>query len=277
MKKKDTKKKGGKAFFSHWAVKNLLGIAGVYAVVILVVALCLGLFTRHGKEIKVPDFTGMDVPQAGALAQSQKLKVVASDSIYVRRMAPGAIYRQNPSPGSGVKEGRKIRVVINAVSPKKVMMPNVVGYSLRQAISEIIGAGLRVGTLKYTNDFATNNVLAQSHRGKPVEAGTTLESDSVIDLTLGVNAKENETVVPDVLGMHLMQATDQLHDNSLNVGKVFYERNIRTYADSLAAVIYRQVPDIGGDPLKMGETVKLYFTLDADKVPAREKTDGKAE
>ncbi|MBP5539972.1 MAG: PASTA domain-containing protein [Bacteroidales bacterium] len=263
--------------WGHWVVKNLLGMTGVYIVVILVAALSLGLFTRHGKEIKVPDFTGMNVPQAAALAKQNKLEVLVSDSVYVRRMAPGSIYRQNPTPGSGVKQGRKIRVVINAVSPKQVVMPNVVGYSLRQAISEVIGAGLQVGTLSYTNDFATNNVLAQSYRGESIEAGTPLESDSIIDLTLGVNAKENETTIPDVLGMHLLQATDQLHDNSLNVGKVFFERDIRTYADSLAAVIYRQVPDIGGDPVKMGGTVKLYFTLDPNKVPVRKTPEENAE
>lgn len=266
-----------KKFFCHWATKNILLMIGVYAVIILIVVFSMGLFTRHGKEIKVPDFTGMDVPQAQALAKNNKLDVQVSDSIYVRRMAPGSIYRQTPPPGSGVKQGRKIRVVINALHPKKVIVPNVVGYSLRQATSEIIGAGLRVGTLKYTPDFATNNVLAQKYHGKSIEAGVTLESDSVIDLTLGVNAKENQTVIPDVLGMHLMQATDQLHDNSLNVGNVFFERDIRTYADSLTAVVYRQVPNSGGQAVKMGETVKLYFTLDPNKVPGQKALERNAE
>ena len=269
--------KKSKNILGHWAVKHILGMVGIYIVVILVAALSLGAFTRHGKEIKVPDFTGMNVPQAKALAKQNKLEVLVSDSVYVRRMAPGSIYRQNPTPGSGVKQGRKIRLVINAVSPKQVVMPNVVGYSLRQATSEIIGAGLQVGTLNYTNDFATNNVLAQTHRGEAIEAGTLLESDSVIDLTLGVNAKENETMIPDLLGMHILQAADQLHDNSLNVGRMFFDRDIKTYADSLAAVIYRQVPDIGTDPVKMGGTVKLYFTLDARKVPVRLQPEENAE
>lgn len=273
----EKRKKNFKNIFGHWAVKNILGMAGVYIVVILTAALSLGLFTRHGKEIKVPDFTGMTVPQAESLAQQNKLEVLVSDSVYVRRMAPGSIYRQNPTPGSGVKQGRKIRLVINAVSPKQVVMPNVVGYSLRQATSEIIGAGLKVGTLSYTNDFATNNVLVQTYRGEAVEAGTLLESDSVIDLTLGVNAKENETMVPDLLGMHILQAADQLHDNSLNVGRMVFDRDIKTYADSLAAVVYKQVPDIGGAPVKMGDSVRLFFTLDSGKVPVRQAPEEKSE
>lgn len=259
--------------FGRRAAKNLAGMLALYAGIILAAALGLGLFTRHGKEIKVPDFTGMSVPRAEALAGQKKLEVLVDDSIYVRRMAPGAIYRQNPAPGTGVKQGRKIRLVINAVSPKRVVMPNVVGYSLRQATSEIIGAGLQVGTLSYENDFATNNVLAQSHKGENIGAGTLLESDSVIDLTLGVNAKENATAIPDLLGMHFLQASDLLHDNSLNVGKTVFERDIRTYADTLAAVVYRQIPDIGGESVKMGTAVRLYFTLDPGKVPVRQTAE----
>ena len=95
-----------KDFFGHWAVKNLLGILGVYLAVILVAAVGLGLFTRHGKEIKVPDFTNMSVPQAQALARTEKLKVLVADSVYVRRMAPGSVYRQNPPAAASSRGGK---------------------------------------------------------------------------------------------------------------------------------------------------------------------------
>lgn len=263
--------------FGRRALMNLIGMAALYGGIVLIAALCLNMFTRHGKEIKVPDFTGLSVPQAEAQARQNKLSVLVSDSIYVRRMAPGAIYRQTPAPGSGVKQGRKIRLVINAVNPKKVMMPNVVGYSLRQATSEIIGAGLQVGTLSYENDFATNNVLSQRYDGQEIEAGTTLESDAVIDLVLGVNPKEDAAVIPDLLGMRFLQAKDMLHDNSLNVGRMIFDRDIRTYADSLAAIVYRQVPDIGGESVRMGEAVRIYLTLDPTKVPVRQTSEEKSE
>ena len=258
-----------KDFFGHWAVKNLLGILGVYLAVILVAAVGLGLFTRHGKEIKVPDFTNMSVPQAQALARTEKLKVLVADSVYVRRMAPGSVYRQSPPAGSGVKQGRKIRLVINAVTPKMVTVPNVVGYSLRQATAEIIGAGLRVGRLRYEDDFATNNVLGQYCGGKPAEAGSRIESDAVIDLTLGVNRRENATSVPDVLGLHMLQAADVLHDNSLNVGRMVFDRDIRDYNDSLNAVVWRQSPDVGPGQVRLGVNINLYLTLDPEKVPVR--------
>ncbi len=249
--------------------KNLLIVIGIYIAVLLLATLALHIVTKHGREIKVPDFTNMSVEQAQLLAKKEKIQVLVSDSVYVRRMHPGAIYRQSPAAGTGVKMGRKIRLVINAVSPKMVSMPNVIGYSLRQATSEIIGHGLKVGRLKYEDDFATNNVLKQLHKGADIEAGTAIESDATIDLVLGVNKKENATAIPDLLGMRMMMAVDVLHDNSLNVGRMIFDPDIKDYTDSLNAVVYRQSPDIGPDPVRMGGNISLYFTLDTSKVPER--------
>lgn len=249
--------------------RNVLGVVGVYLVVLIVAALSLSLLTRHGKEIKVPDFTGLSVSEASREAHKAKLKVQVSDSVYVSRMPCGHVYRQTPAGGSAVKQGRTIRLVINAVMPKMVTMPNVLGYSLRQATSEIIGAGLKVGSLRYENDFATNNVLAQRYRGENIEAGTQIESDAPIDLILGVNASENATTVPDLLGQRMIPAIDILHDNSLNVGRMFFDRDVRDYTDSLNALVYRQSPDTHGGRMSLGGSVNLYFTLDPEKVPQR--------
>ena len=249
--------------------RNVLGVVGVYLVVLIVAALSLWLLTRHGKEIKVPDFTGMSVSEASQSAHKARLKVLVSDSVYVKGMPCGHVYRQMPAGGNAVKQGRTIRLVINAVMPKMVTMPNVLGYSLRQATSEIIGAGLRVGTLRYENDFATNNVLAQRYRGENIEAGTQIESDAPIDLILGVNASENATTVPDLLGQRMIPAIDILHDNSLNVGRMYFDRDVRDYTDSLNAVVYRQSPDIHAGRVRLGGGVNLYLTLDPEKVPQR--------
>ena len=58
---------------------------------------------------------------------------------------------------------------------------------------------------------------------------------------------------PDVLGLHMLQAADVLHDNSLNVGRMVFDRDIRDYNDSLNAVVWRQSPDIGPGQVRLGE------------------------
>ena len=94
------------------------------------------------------------------------------------------IYSQNPIAGSKVKKGRRILITINAINPQMVEMPSLVGFSLRQAYTELTSKGLSIGSLIYIEDIATNNVLEQRYNGQPVAPKTLLESESDIDLLL---------------------------------------------------------------------------------------------
>ena len=182
-------------------------------------------------------------------------------------MAKGSVYTQNPQAGSKVKRGRRLSLTINAVSPKKVVMPNLVGYSLRQAKAEIGSKGLLLGRLVYVDDIATNNVLRQQYKKKDIAPGTMIESGSVVDIVLGLNKSDSNTIIPEVVGMKYRMAEDALHENSLNINRAVFDRTVRTYADTLNAVVYRQSPDLGGISVLKGTGVYLYLSLDTDRVP----------
>ena len=103
----------------------------------------------------------MTVEEAQVQAELHDMVINVTDSVYVKRMKRGAVYRQNPAPGSKVKSGRRIALTINAVNAKKITMPNLVGFSMRQAKAELLSRGLVLGRLIYVKDMATNNVLRQ--------------------------------------------------------------------------------------------------------------------
>ena len=127
----DKKKKKG--FLSNWVVRNLL-IAVVLVVVLIAGSMIfLNLVTQHNKELQVPDFSNMSVAEAEYAAAEAGMRVEVTDSVFVKRMKRGAVYRQNPTPGSKVKKGRRIVLTINAVNAKKVTMPDLVGRSVAQA------------------------------------------------------------------------------------------------------------------------------------------------
>lgn len=253
--------------------------ANILAGIILVTALISGTrvlldkITRHNLEISVPDFTNRSLEEASRLAESGKMRLEIIDSVYVKRMGKGLIFRQNPAPGSKVKEGRRILLTINAVNPKKVMMPNLVGYSMRQAKAEILSKGLQIGRLEYVTDIATNNVLKQMHDGVEIPAGTMIESESKIDLVLGLNNDDCVTYAPVVTGMKYRNAIESIHDNSLNIKDIIFDETVRTYSDSLNAVVYMQEPDYGDIPLLMGMDISLYLTTDISKVPVPEEEE----
>jgi len=245
-----------------WIFKNLAGAALFFIGLAVVASMLLGIFTRHGKVIEVPDMTNMSVEQAEAIAAAAGVRVEVTDSVYVRRMEKGAVYRQNPKAGSQVKSGRRVMLTINAIVPKKVSMPNLVGYSMRQAKADLTSRGLSLGKLIYVDDMATNNVLKQLYRNREIKSGTMIESGSSIDLVVGLNSIGSETYIPDVTGMKYIRAVDAIHDNSLNIRKLVFDDSVKDYNDSLNATVYRQAPTASSGSIVMGSEVTLYLSLD---------------
>lgn len=256
----------------NWIVRNL-AIAVVVVVALVVGAMVfLNVVTQHNREIEVPDFSNMSVAEAEYAAGQAGVRVEVTDSVFVKRMKRGAVYRQNPSAGSKVKKGRRVVLTINAVNAKKVTMPNLVGLSLRQAKAELLSRGLVLNRLVYVQDMATNNVLRQLKGNREIEPGTMIDSETAIDLVLGLNDLDNRTYVPDVTGLKNMSAVEAMFDHSLNVKDLKFDDTVKNYDDSLNAVVYRQNPSASDSvSVAMGEAVMLYLTTDVAKVPVREK------
>lgn len=254
-----------KSVLGNWVVRNI--ILGVLFVLLVVAAasIFLSIRTRHGKEVTVPDLSGLSVRDAGSSALAADLTVFVADSVYMKRMPRGAVVSQLPRAGSKVKPGRKIALTINSQVPKKVSMPNLIHVSLRQAKAELSAKGLVLGRLNYVSDIATNNVLRQQFRGRDIEPGVQLYSGSVIDLVLGLNGSDAMTYVPNLQGYKYRSAIDAIQDNSLNVSAVVFDKEVRTYADSLAATVYSQRPAATGSPVVMGTSVTVYLKLNADE------------
>ncbi|MCR4863584.1 MAG: PASTA domain-containing protein [Bacteroidales bacterium] len=251
----------------NWIVKNLVW-AVVYVLLLLgLVTFGLAFLTNHNKEILVPDFTTLSVEDAARIAEQEGVRVEVTDSVYIRRMDKGAVYSQNPAAGSRVKKNRMIRLTINATMAKQVSMPNLVGYSMRQAKAELSSRGLALGNLIYVNDMATNNVLKQQYHGRDIPSGTSIDSGAEVDLVVGLNPSDNQTLVPNVIGMKYARAVDAVHDNSLNIARVTFDDSVKSYSDSLNAVVFRQTPAASSAPLGMGGNVSLFFTLDESKLP----------
>ncbi|MBQ9184330.1 MAG: PASTA domain-containing protein [Bacteroidales bacterium] len=248
-------------------VRYLAAAIAIFIVVILLSKTFLSCITKHGQELTVPDFTNITVSEAVSIAEEAGLRVEIGDSVYIRRLGRGLVYSQLPPAGGKVKKGRRIILTINAVSPKKVSMPNLVGFSLRQAKAELSSRGLALGRLTYVEDIATNNVIRQFYGGREIEQGKSIKSLSRIDLELGLNPEENATVIPDVIGLKYLRAVDVMHDNSLNVRKLVFDRSVKDYADSLDAVVYKQMPSPTREleSVDMGTDVTLYLKKEAPK------------
>ena len=274
MAKKIQKKQDWKVLLDNWIVKNILIALSLVIALVVGAMIFLNVFTKHNQELSVPDLANMTVDEAQTVAAASGMRVEVTDSAFVKRMRRGAVYRQNPAPGRKVKQGRRISLTINAVNPRQMTMPDLIGFSTRQAKAELLSRGLVLGKLIYVQDMATNNVLRQLHNNSEIEPGAMIESESVIDLVVGLNSRDNVTFVPNLAGLRNLSAVEAVHDHSLNVGTLRFDDTVKDYEDSLNAVVYRQVP-VASDSIavKMGENVNLYLTLDQTKVPVVEEVE----
>ncbi len=283
MTEKKTEKKG---FFSNWIVRNLLTAFVIVVVLIVGAMVFLNVVTKHNKELTVPDFSNMTVPEAEALAADAGMRVEVTDSVFAKRMRKGAVRDQNPAPGAKVKEGRRISLTINALNAKKVKMPNLVGLSMRQALAELQSRGLVLGRLIYVEDMATNNVLRQLMGNKEIDPGRNIETETVIDLVVGLNPDTDATTyVPSVIGKKYLTAVDAVHKQSLNIKTLSFDDSVKSYDDSLNAVVYRQLPepstalptsssdspeeDVLLTSVSLGSDVSLYLTIDPSRIPSK--------
>lgn len=278
MVRKGSKSSSAKGkWYWNWISRNIYASVAAAFFIVVVLLFMLKYITRHNQELEVPSFANLTLEQATVLADAHNLRLEVTDSVYINRMAPGTVYRQNPVANSKVKKNRRILLCINATSPKLVKMPHLVGFSLRQALSELASSQLRVGKLIYVKDMATNNVVGQQYKGRDIEFGTEIVCESEIDLKVGVNPDEDMTYLPNLLGIPYPLVKNYLIDNSLNLDKVIFDSTVKDFKDSLAAVVYRQIPDSRdttiAQSIKMGSPVVVYCSLDKTLVPVTDPED----
>ncbi|MBE6226063.1 MAG: PASTA domain-containing protein [Bacteroidales bacterium] len=253
-------------------IKHIILAGCSLLVVIFLLFTMLKFITRHNQEFEVPSFINMTVEEAEAVARQYELRLEVTDSVYINRMAPGAIFRQNPEAASKVKKNRRILLTINANQPKLVKMPELVGYSLRQAQSELVSNQLSLGKLIYVKDIATNNVLGQLYKGRAIAEGEKIPSESVIDLKLGINETDSTTYIPEIRGIPYRLVREKLAENSLNLSKALFDESVTNYADSLSAWVYRQVPAPSDSvTVRLGTGVTVYLSkVKEPEVPEKE-------
>lgn len=252
-----------KLFFKH------LALAFLITVFILVFAfLFLRIYSRHGQALSVPDLKGLSIEETEEVLATKKLTFQIIDSVYNSNVPRGSIVEQNPRADFKVKENRTIFLTINAFNPEMVLMPNVVGISLRQAQAVIETAGLVTGRLNYVPDIAVNNVLEQKYQNKNIEPGDSIPKGSIIDLVVGRGLSDEKTAAPNLIGMYLEDAINKITSRYLNVGAVIYDGSIVDFEDSVFAFIWKQRPVYDDETLlNLGSTMDIWLTVDSTKLP----------
>lgn len=252
-----------KDFFKHFG----LAVA-IFVAIMLILLIWLNIYTRHGQAREVPLLIGKDMDQAAEIVRKDRLRLFVTDSVYTGMVPKGYIAEQTPPAGHKVKKNRRINITINAFSPEMAVVPNLVGLSLRQALSTVTTAGFETGRLMHTPDISVDFVLKQLHNGVEIAPGDTIQKGSQIDLVLGSGLSSRRTPVPNLIGKSLDQAREQILFASLNLGTFVYDSTIVTALDTLSAFVYKQNPEYNEEAtLQLGSTVYLWLSIDSLRLP----------
>ncbi|MFC2138401.1 PASTA domain-containing protein [Bacteroidota bacterium] len=236
------------------------------------------IYTRHGQSRAVPDFRGHTLTEVQKMCKKHRLRYQIADSVYLANRPKGTVVEQNPLPGSRVKKRRNVFLILNAVNPELVEVPNVIGVSFRQAKALLESNGLIIGKLEYIRDIAVNNVLNQKYMGTRIIPGSQIPRFSRIDLILGNGFGNQKTYTPNLAGKRIDGAHQLLIDSYCNLGTILYDNTINSKDDSLKAFVWKQFPEFDDNKtVKLGMYVDLWFTLDIEKISHGDSTSFSTE
>lgn len=248
-------------------IRQLAILIAVVVLFVVLIFVALRVYTRHGQNVSVPELRRLSLTEVKKICDERGLKFEISDSVYSSNAAPGTVIDQTPPATFKVKKERTIFLTIKAYSVEQVAMPRLIDLSIKSAQAQLATVGLGVGKISYKPDIARDAVIEQMFNGKPIPAGTRVAKGSLIDLVLGKGEDEGvtKTVVPDLKSYSLYTAGLVAAQNSLNIGAKIGDGTVKTQADSLSAVIYKQSPAKGRLVLP-GSEIDVWITTDQSKL-----------
>ncbi|HEY2720960.1 MAG TPA: PASTA domain-containing protein [Chitinophagaceae bacterium] len=240
---------------------NLLAAIALSIVLFIIFILSLNFLTHHGRSRSVPQVVGKSFADAKQILDKEGFDLVIQDSVYVDTLPALNIVKQVPESDAVVKVNRTVYLTVNRSVPPKIEMPNLVGYSYRNATMTLASAGLRIGDTIYRSDFAKNAVLDQLYNGEHIAPGAKIQMGSTIGLVLGTGVGQMQFNVPNLVGWTYGDAKAKLEENGLNLLVMQAEGK-----DTVSEYISRQIParvDEEGNPQRIhtGQLISVWLQI----------------
>ena len=237
---------------------------GIVIAIFVVFVLSLNWITHHGESKTVPSVTGKPLKEVQQLLEREGFELVIQDSVYYDSLPPSMVIKQVPEADAVVKINRTVYVTVNKVVPPDVQMPNLIGYSFRNAEMILKNLGLRLGDTTNRPDFAKNSVLEQLFNGNAISPGTNIRMGSSISLVIGSGIGNADMVVPKLIGLTYNEAKILLETNGLIIGSVIPDPLVK---DTANAFIYKQSPlsrteDGFRVRIRPGQMIDVWLSVD---------------
>lgn len=252
---------------------GLLLAFGVFALCIF----SLNWFTGHGKSATVPSVSGKKYDEAKQILRKAGFDYKVQDSVYIDSLPPLSVIKQIPDADDVVKSNRTVYLIINRSVPPLIEMPNLVGYSFRNAEMVLKSMDLKLGDTTFKPDFAKNAILEQLYNGSIIAPGTKIRKGSRISLVMGDGVGKREFIVPIITGKTFAEVKEMLEEAGLGIGAIVTDANVK---DTMNAFVYKQNPERFDDEkrilrIRTGQLMDVWLQVDKPSKDDDNNSDNK--
>lgn len=222
-----TEEKDNKTIDSSSRKKDIISIlAGTAAGIVIVILLFfLGYSLTGGgaKDIQLPNFVGLTEEEAKEQAKDTKL-VLEFEEEESDTVAIGTIIRQEPKAEKKVKENATIKLFISSdkdgngtsADGKTFLMPDLLNKNRADAENILQKENILFSVVEEESDTVWEDcVLRQTP-----EAGTEIDTATTVTIYVGITKKKEMAEVPNLLGLSLEEAKEDLLEAGLNYGQI---------------------------------------------------------
>lgn len=247
--------------------KALYATIGSFIALGAVVALLLDFvimpkYTNYNEGVTVPDITKLSLEEAESLLESYGLRHEVLDRRANAAYPANYILDQSPSASRLVKPNRKIYLTVNTAETPTTVVPDVVSMHIRNAVIQLEQSGLNVGSRSYETNRFRNTILRQS-----VAPGDTVSRGTTVNLVISDGLGTREVDVPQVVGLSLSEAQNEIMEAGLRVGEIRFQPS----QDESPNTVLSMDPD--QEKLTEGETIRLVVS---ERFDAREEVESGA-
>jgi beta-lactam-binding protein with PASTA domain len=207
-------------------ISRVLKIALLFFAFILIVGasayLTLTMIIKSEDTVIVPELAGKNIVYVLELLTDLGLNTKIEGSEYSTEIPKNNVIFQEPEPGSEIKKGRDVRIIISK-GPKSILMPNLEMLPVQQARIILEENSLCQGQISstYSNRIKKDSIIAQVP-----SAGTMITRNECINLLISLGIRPQAYKMPDLEGRSLDSAIPMIESSNLILGKiasVFYK------------------------------------------------------
>jgi len=187
----------------------------VLVAVALLSAIATIRLTIHGRQESMPKLVGISLESAQRITSGLGLELKIEDKIYSTQYTANQIAQQMPPPGTPLKMGQHVHVLVS-LGPPQLAVPNLVGDSVRAARITAIQRGLTVGevaVLPWPGD--PDQVVAQD----PPPASQEVRTPTV-NLLISGGEEPPAYLCPRFIGQPIAEVGRILVKNGFKVGQI---------------------------------------------------------